>query len=107
MQESVEAPITVARLAERLGVSRRKLERHFADALGMTPGVAERQIRLALVRTLLERGESSITEIAASTGFCDSSHLIRVFNAEEGMTPQAWRRVRSNAGRQVAESRLV
>ena len=97
MQEAVEAPLSVTRLAERLGVSRRKLERRFAEALSMTPGEATRRIRLALVRTLLERGSASITDIAAATGFCDSSHLIRVFRAEHGMTPEVWRHARPEA----------
>lgn len=95
MQETPEAPMPVARIAERLGVSRRKLERHFSAALGMTPGEAGRRVRLAQVRALLERGERSVTEIAAETGFCDGSHLIRVFREAEGMTPEAWRRARA------------
>lgn len=97
MQEAVEAPLSVTRLAARLGVSRRNLERRFAGALGLTPAEAGRRVRLAQVRMLLERDESSIASIAAATGFCDSSHLIRVFKAEEGMTPEAWRR--AQAGR--------
>lgn len=104
MQEAVEAPLSVARLAGRLGVSRRKLERHFTKALGMTPGEAERRVRLALVRTMLERGATSVTDIAAATGFCDSSHLIRVFRAEHGITPEVWRHAQSARRRQTPKS---
>ncbi len=91
MQQSMEAPLSVERLAERLGVGRRKLERHFRDRLGLAPAAADRSIRLARARFLLEGGDLSITEIATATGFCDVSHLIRVFREREGVTPEAWR----------------
>lgn len=97
MQQMQDTPLPVARLAERLGVSRRKLERHFTMSLGITPAEAGRRIRLAQVRALLERGERSITEIAAETGFCDGSHLTRVFRAAEGVTPEEWRRAKRKA----------
>ena len=95
MQQMPETPLPVTRLAGQLGVSRRKLERHFNAALGITPAEAGRRIRLAQVRVLLRRGERSVTEIAAETGFCDVSHLIRVFRDAEGVTPEVWRRERS------------
>lgn len=91
MQQTMEAPLTVARLAERLGVSRRRLERHFLEALGLPPQEAGRKVRTAQARHLLQRTERSVSQIAAETGFCDASHLIRVFRAETGQTPEAWR----------------
>ena len=98
MQQSMGTPLTVKRLTERLAVSRRKLERHFREALGLTPGAADRTIRIAQARLLLESGARSITQIANDTGFCDVSHLIRVFREQEGITPEAYRlRARSGA----------
>lgn len=94
IQQTMDAPLTVAKLAERLEVSRRKLERHFADALGLSPQDVGRKVRLAQVRHLLTRTDRTISEIAAETGFCDASHLIRAFRAETGLTPEAWRKDR-------------
>ncbi|MGB7319784.1 MAG: helix-turn-helix domain-containing protein, partial [Albidovulum sp.] len=74
------------------GVSRRKLERHFTADLKLTPAEANRKIRLAQARTLLSHPDRSVTDIAAETGFCDASHLIRVFREAEGVTPDVWRR---------------
>jgi transcriptional regulator GlxA family with amidase domain len=91
MQQTIDAPLSVARLAERLGIGRRKLERHFADTLGITPAEAGRRVRLAQARTLVERGEKTVTEIAHATGFCDASHLIRHFRELYGLPPEAWR----------------
>lgn len=92
LQQSLDDPPTVQRVATTLGVSRRKLERHFRDTLGLTPAEAGLRLRLAQARFLLARLDLSVTEIAAETGFSDQSHLIRVFKSREGLTPAAWRR---------------
>jgi transcriptional regulator GlxA family with amidase domain len=95
MQQSIDAPLAIGRIVERLGVSRRKLERHFRDALGMTPLEADRLIRVEQAKHLLLTTRRSATQIATDTGFCDLPHLIRVFRAAEGMTPEAFRRTRA------------
>jgi transcriptional regulator GlxA family with amidase domain len=92
MQQSIEAPLSIARLAARLGVSRRKLERHFRAALAMSPLEADRLIRVEQAKHLLRTTRRSATRIAADTGFADLPHLIRVFRAAEGTTPEAFRR---------------
>lgn len=91
IQQTMDAPITVAELAARLQVSRRRLERHFLSALGISPQEAGRRVRLGQARHLLQRTGRTVSQIAAETGFCDASHLIRAFRAESGMTPEAWR----------------
>lgn len=104
MRESLDAPPSVADLARRLGVGRRRLERRFHDALGTTPARAGRAMRLAQARHLLGGGDRSVAEIAAETGFCDASHLIRAFRAAEGTTPDAWRRARASGAASPASS---
>jgi transcriptional regulator GlxA family with amidase domain len=91
LQQTMDAPLTVIKLAQRLGVSRRLLERHFSAALGVSPQDASRRIRIAHARHLLSRTERTVSQIAIETGFCDASHFIRVFRAEAGTTPEAWR----------------
>lgn len=99
MQQTMDAPLTVARLAERMRVSRRQLERRFRATLGVSPQEAGRRVRLSQVRHLLRRTSLTVSQIAAETGFADASHLIRVFRAEFGETPEAWRtRLRPGAG---------
>ena len=95
MQQSIDAPLSIGRVVARLGVSRRKLERHFREALGMTPLEADRLIRVEQAKHLLRTTGRSATQIAADTGFCDLPHLIRVFRAAEGMTPEAFRQARA------------
>ena len=91
LQQNMEAPPGVAEVAVQLGVSRRKLERHFAASLGVSPSEAFLQVRLAQVEMLLTRSDRTISRIAAETGFCDASHLIRAFRERTGTTPEVWR----------------
>lgn len=91
MQQNIDAPLTVSLLAARLGVSRRKLERHFNEALATTPSEASKVLRLNHAEWLLSRTQRTITQIAQDTGFTDASHLIRIFRARHGQPPQAWR----------------
>jgi transcriptional regulator GlxA family with amidase domain len=92
IQQRLETPLTVAALADQLKTSRRKLERHFALALSLTPSDASKAIRLAHAELLLSRSARTVTQIAQDCGFVDASHLIRVFKAARGSTPEVWRR---------------
>ena len=96
MQQSIDTPLSIGLLVARLGVGRRKLERHFREALGMTPLEADRFIRIEQAKHLLRNTRRSATRIANETGFCDLPHLIRVFRASEGMTPEAWRQAQQD-----------
>ena len=91
MQQNLHSPLPIARIARDLGVGRRKLERHFNADLGIPPADAAIRIRLAQARMLLSRTDRTVTRIAEETGFCDASHLIRVFREAEGTTPDLWR----------------
>ncbi|AUH34220.1 GlxA family transcriptional regulator [Paracoccus tegillarcae] len=91
MQQTIDTPLTVAALAARLKVSRRKLERHFAEHLGTSPSEAGKLLRLNHAEWLLSRSERTITQIAQDTGFTDASHFIRIFRARHDQTPQVWR----------------
>lgn len=95
MQQNLQAPLPIARIARDLGVGRRKLERHFNADLGIPPADASIRIRLSQARMLLARTDRTVTRIAEETGFCDASHLIRVFRENEGTTPDLWRQDRS------------
>ena len=91
MQQSLDAPLSIGRVAAQLAVSRRKLERHFRNALRRTPREVDRLIRIEQAKHFLTTTTRSITQIAADSGFCDLPHLIRVFRTSEGTTPRAFR----------------
>jgi transcriptional regulator GlxA family with amidase domain len=91
MRQSMAEPLPVPRLAARLNVGRRTLERRFRADLGLAPAAADLTLRLAQARLLLESGDRSVARVAAETGFCDASHLVNLFRARTGLTPEAWR----------------
>ncbi len=98
IRQNLAVPLTVAQLARQLQTSRRKLERHFGEALQMSPAEAGLSLRLAVARSLLTGSDQSVTRVAAATGFCDASHFGKVFRAREGAPPEAWRHARAAAG---------
>ena len=95
MQQNIEQPFTVAEIADRIGHSKRQLERHFQTALGTSPQAAFLDMRLSLAHHLLVSGDRPVSQIALECGFCDSSHLSRMFRRRYGQTPQAVRQARA------------
>jgi transcriptional regulator GlxA family with amidase domain len=91
MQQNIDTPCSVVEIARRLGVSRRLIERRFQASLGMAPTLAYKIMRLEYAEFLLRHTQHTVTEIATSTGFCDSSHFIRAFRERRSMTPVAFR----------------
>lgn len=95
MQQNIEQPFTMAEIARRIGHSKRQLERHFRTALGTSPQAAFLEMRLSLAHHLVVTGNRPISQIALECGFCDSSHLSRMFRRRYGQTPQAVRQAAS------------
>ncbi|OKH86780.1 AraC family transcriptional regulator [Thalassospira sp. TSL5-1] len=92
MQQHIDTPLSVQEIARRMGNSKRQIERHFRLSLDTSPQVAFLNIRLDLARHLIERSQKSVAQVAVDCGFCDSSHLSRMFRRRYGCTPQALRR---------------
>lgn len=91
MQQRIDAPLSMTALARQIGCSKRQLERHFRSALGTSPQAAFLDMRLAFARHLLEATDKSVSAIAVECGFCDSSHLSRLFRQRHGCTPSGMR----------------
>lgn len=93
MQQRIDTPLSVTEIARQMGNSKRQLERHFRSALDTSPQAAFLSIRLAFARHLLEATDKSISTIAVECGFCDSSHLSRMFRQRYDRTPSEMRNV--------------
>ncbi|MBM3604452.1 MAG: GlxA family transcriptional regulator [Alphaproteobacteria bacterium] len=91
MQQNIDAPFSVAEVARRIGHSKRQLERHFQAALKTSPQAAFLTMRLSLAHYLITTTDRSISQIALDCGFCDSSHLSRMFRRRFNCTPLALR----------------
>jgi transcriptional regulator GlxA family with amidase domain len=87
MTQNVAAPLSVEEIALR------SLERRFESDINENPGDAYLSMRLAQASLLLVQTDRTIAQIAASTGFCDASHLGRVFKRRQGVTPSQARQL--------------
>ena len=92
---NVQRPLSVPDLARAAGVSRKTLETRFRSALGRTPRQEILRARLERVRVLLLRTDCPLKRVAAESGFTYAEHLHAVFRKHEGVTPAAYRRLRS------------
>jgi transcriptional regulator GlxA family with amidase domain len=84
--------VSLAAMATAAGLERRTLLRRFASATGMTPIEYCRAVRIARARELLEGGDTSQKEIAASLGYRDVATFSRVFRKATGLAPGAYRK---------------
>jgi AraC-like DNA-binding protein len=91
IEQRLNKPLTITGLCGALNVSRKSLFAAFQKDGGVQNYI--RAQRLELARTALadlERGEP-IGMIAVRLGFCDASHLTRLFRARYGMSPRDYR----------------
>ncbi|WP_105614607.1 AraC family transcriptional regulator [Vallitalea okinawensis] len=79
-------------LAKKLFVNKYYLIRIFKRYMGITPYEYLIKYRLNQAKSLLESSSLSITEIAFSVGFSDSSYFIKVFKQHEDTTPLSYRK---------------
>ncbi|OHV08042.1 AraC family transcriptional regulator [Kushneria phosphatilytica] len=91
----VEEDIGLDDLARATGCDRFRLSRAFQVAFGLPPHAYLIQLRLALARPRLARGEAP-AQVAASLGFADQSHLGRWFRRAYRLTPARYQRHCSN-----------
>lgn len=89
--DQMDAPPTLAALAELAGLSRFQLVRQFAHAHGLPPFAWLQQHRVRHAQTLIAQG-TALPEAALASGFADQSHLTRAFMRYLGFTPGTWQR---------------
>ncbi|HEX4682916.1 MAG TPA: AraC family transcriptional regulator [Gemmatimonadaceae bacterium] len=78
--------LKLATLAQACDTSPFHLVRSFTNVVGMPPHAYLTQIRANRARDRLVRGETPAA-VAAACGFCDQSHLTRIFRRIFGVTP--------------------
>ena len=91
IEENLATSFGAVQIANALGITQNVLHKHFAAELGRSVGKEIARRRLAKVKLLLRNAKMSVSEIAATTGFCTPSHLSNAFHAATGTTPRAWR----------------
>jgi LacI family transcriptional regulator len=80
----------IGQITERIGVSRRTLERRCRDQLGRPPAKHLRSMRVALAQRILIDESATLDAIANRCGFSSVQRLHEAFRHETGMSPRAW-----------------
>ncbi|MEZ2218677.1 GlxA family transcriptional regulator [Rhizobium sp. RCC_161_2] len=92
MEEHIEQPLVLTRLARRIGVSARHLQALFQDDFGAPPHVHYLALRLNAARRKVIETKESFAEIAAATGFNSASAFSRSYRASFSESPSGTRR---------------
>ncbi len=87
MEHNLEAPLPIALLCEKLGLSQRHLNRLFSNFVYKTPALYYRDIRLDRARGLVTQTDLAMSEIALASGFASQVHFSRAYRARFGLPP--------------------
>ena len=88
MEANLEEPLTTDQIAERVGVSRRQLERLFKRYLEAVPSQYYLELRLQRARQLLRSTRQSIVQIGLACGFASGPHFSSAYRNRFGAPPR-------------------
>jgi AraC family transcriptional regulator len=103
IERNLAAPLSLADLADRCGVSRFHLAHAFGDATGYSVMEYVWARRLSEAAKTLAGGAQSIVEVAFASGYGSHEAFSRAFRARFGATPEAYRRHRDTVSRRLTE----
>ncbi|WP_427892842.1 helix-turn-helix domain-containing protein [Kribbella sp. GL6] len=83
--------LSLADLADQLGISPGQLSRRFKAAHGVTPANYLRRTRLRRARELLTETDDTLQSIAERCGYRSAFYLSRVFSSQTGQSPSQYR----------------
>jgi len=92
MENNYFQPITVEDMIRNLHVSKYHFIRRFSRAMGIAPYSYLTNYRINISKTLLHSTDKTVSEIAESCGFLDTSNFITHFKNHTGQTPLQYRR---------------
>ena len=99
IREHACRPISVAQVLAHASVSRAALEPRFRSVLGRTLHQEIRRLQIERARSLLADTDLPIKQVAQQAGFKTVQYLTRVFAADVGQPPAAFRRGRAGRPR--------
>ena len=91
MQRHVEDTISIAGIAEKVGMSPRQLERLFLRYLQTSPARYYLSLRIDRARELLLYSDRPVLEVAIAAGFTSTSHFAHWFKKLQGVRPSQLR----------------
>jgi transcriptional regulator GlxA family with amidase domain len=93
MEENIEKPLSLDRIARATGLSRRQIERLFKRDLNCVPKRYYLEMRLKRARELLLQTAMPIMEITAACGFQSPPHFSKCYRNQFGHPPSAERKI--------------
>ena len=93
IQGNLAANITLADMAQVIGLSTSHLTRLFKQTQGMSLYQYVIRCRITHAKQLLKHKHLTIAEIAIQVGFTDQSHFTHHFKRQVGITPKAFRQL--------------
>ncbi|MBO9708050.1 MAG: helix-turn-helix transcriptional regulator [Caulobacter sp.] len=100
LDANIDKSFDVATLAAQIDLSVGYFGKLFCAHYGRTPKKHLLHLRMERAKRLMVETDETLAAIAYTAGFCDQSHLTRMFSSFMGQTPTAWRRLaRQAAGR--------
>jgi len=91
MENNLDEPLSIIKIAEQLQMSIRTLEMVFQSTLQYSPGSYYRHLRLQTAKRLIIETRLSFQAIAVRTGFASLSAFSRAFKTRFGQCPRQWR----------------
>ena len=81
--------LSIKELSSKTNTNRRKLERKFLTAIGLSPKQLSKTIRLqATLKMMLNKKFTSLTALAYENEYYDQAHFIKDFKELTGFTPK-------------------
>ena len=97
MELNLSRPVTTEEIALAAGEKKRSFVSRFFKETGMTIKEYLAKKRCAFAVQLLAGSEASIQEIAVYVGYLDNNYFSKVFKANIGMSPQAYRKLHNRS----------
>lgn len=92
MQTHIDEPIAITKIASKLKLSRRTLEKQFSDQLNESPQRYYKRMRMQIAKRLVLDSHNSMREIALRTGFSSLAVFSREFKITFGQSPSQYRK---------------
>ncbi|NKB76542.1 MAG: helix-turn-helix domain-containing protein [Gammaproteobacteria bacterium] len=97
MEENIEAPLSIQKIAHRINLSTRQMENLFSQSLSDSPGAYYRHLRLQTARRFVIDTNLDMYEIMLRTGFASLSAFSRAFKQHFSCSPLQLRQTHKQA----------
>jgi len=93
INKNIHNKITLDQLSAYVNVSKNHLLKIFSDTVGMTPNEYITKKRLDMAKEMLMMTDSSITQIATSCGFDNTTYFSYLFKKHTNLSPRSYRKL--------------